>query len=163
MKKIILSIIMLNVMILFTACGSTTINNTTVGDEPTQPSEPQEFSLIGSIDCRNVNDYGGEVKLKAKVAYSDNINRDSFTYTYAMNGNVIDFETPIVSMTGDGSAYLLNSNMYVYPNESGVEAWHIFELTYLTKGVVQLFRGGCKQDVYVSSATIASKCPYKKD
>jgi hypothetical protein len=109
----------------------------------------EHFDLIGAIDCRNVNDYGGEVKLRARVSYDEAIQVDSFTYEYSLNGNVVDFATPIVTVSRDGSVYELNGDMYIYPNNTNNTMIHVFDLTYLDGGVTRLYRGGCSQGVYV--------------
>ena len=110
----------------------------------------KDFSLIGAIDCRGLSEIGGEVRLRAKVSYDDNIKRDSFTYEYKINSNVVYFETPIVTLTADASAYLLDGDMYIEPNESNNIITHVFELSYLDGGYRRLYRGACVQGKYVN-------------
>jgi len=141
MKKIMMMIMALVAMMMFTACGS--------GGNTKQDRGVEAFDLIGAIDCRNVNDYGGEVKLRARVSYDEAIQVDSFTYEYSIDGNVVDFETPIVTVSRDGSVYELNGDMYIYPNNGNSDIVHVFDLTYLDGGVTRLYRGGCRQGQYV--------------
>jgi hypothetical protein len=142
MNKITMNLLIVSAIAstLLVGCGSSNSN---------QSTKIQNFDTIGAIDCRNVNDYGGEVKLKARVAYDSKIQIDSFTYEYFLNGSLIDFKTPIVTISRDGSVYELNGDMYIYPNTSKTNNIHIFELTYLDGGVTRLYRGGCSQGVYV--------------
>ena len=128
-------------MFMFAACG----NNDSAKDAPVK-----DFQLIGSVDCRGITEYGGEVKLRAKINYDDNIKRDSFTYEYTIDGERVSFETPIVSLTADGSAYLLDGDMYVPANTSNRTLTHVFDLSYLDGGYRRLYRGACVQGKYVS-------------
>jgi len=142
MKKILMGLVAVMAMFAFTACGSS-------GDSK-KDETVKEFSLIGAIDCRGISELGGEVKLRAKVDYNDNIKRDSFTYEYSVDGETVDFETPIVSLTADGSAYLLDGDMYIQSNESNNQITHVFDLSYLDGGYRRLYRGACVQGKYVS-------------
>ncbi|HIP13982.1 MAG TPA: hypothetical protein EYG74_00655 [Sulfurimonas autotrophica] len=167
----LLIVSLLATVVLFTGCGggNNTTNNYNYDANTTKADEtPQDFRTIGAIDCRGIKDYGGEVKLRAKIGFDSRIKRDSFTYEYRVNGNMVDFETPIVSMTGDGSAYLLNGDMYVTPNEGDTTVLHVFDLSYLDGGHKRLFRGACQQDRYVQvagkgkSCSGGATCPYSK-
>lgn len=141
MKKIVTVTIALIATIALTACGA--------DGNSKQDRGVENFDLIGAIDCRNLTDNGGEVKLRARVAYDKDIKADSFTYEYSINGNVVDFEIPIVTISRDGSVYELNGDMYIYPNTTDKDVLHVFDLTYLDGGVTRLYRGGCRQGVYV--------------
>jgi hypothetical protein len=142
MKKFVIGVMALVAVFMFSACGGS--NGSSKEDIGVE-----NFDLIGAIDCRNVNDFGGEVKLRARVSYDEAIQVDSFTYEYSLNGNVVDFETPIVTTSRDGSVYELNGDMYIYPNNTDTDVVHVFDLTYLDGEVTRLYRGGCSQGVYV--------------
>lgn len=116
--------------------------------EPTPIVEPTpevtQLVVIGAVDCRGLDDEGGLVKISGKIGYQEAILRDSFTVTYAIDGSIVDFQTPIVYRTADNSAYLIESQFYVDSDEE--KRYHQFELSYmLSSGVSVVYRGGCKQ------------------
>jgi len=150
MKRIMIMVSALAMLFVFTACGSG--SNTSQG---TGTVEIRDLGRVASIDCRSIKEYGGEVKLRAKLEYESGIKIDSFTYTYAIDGNIVDFETPIVTFSRDGNTMLIDGDMYIMANETSTPIIHVFELTYLDGGEERLFRGGCKQGVYISAFQIA--------
>ena len=149
-------------LLIFTACGSTTINNTTVDEKPITPSVTN-FSGENALECNLGDGQGDYINLFTVIPYSDNIISDSFIIKYTKDNGSSKLITPTVDLSGSGSLYKISREIYVPDNDTDVGIWHIVELKYVsTDGSISVSRGGCYQNVYVNNDTITAKCPYTK-